>query len=333
MRRDSVNYALVGAFVLAMLALAVAALYLVTGRTGPVDRYQVVYERLAGLGPGTPVRYEGYPVGRVEAIEPERAGGGMRYRVTLSVREGWPIPADSVAEISASGLLAQLTIDIREGQAERLLEPGGTLAGRAGGDLAAVLSGVATDMNALARDSLAPLLRTLNAQLAHLGDDLEAHGPAIVKNTRSLVDKLNGNATRLERALSDANLARLERMLADAAAAAEQAAVAAENGVAISEEGRRVAARLAAFSRDLEATRSRADALLAALEGVVGENRADLAASVDDLRRVLHVAARHSERIAHHVEGTSRNMHELSRQLRQNPGLLLGTSPPRDPAP
>ena len=32
------------------------------------------------------------------------------------------------------------------------------------------------------------------------------------------------------------------------------------------------------------------------------------------------------------LEGAARNMYEFSRQIRQNPGLLLGGTPPEDAA-
>jgi phospholipid/cholesterol/gamma-HCH transport system substrate-binding protein len=37
--------------------------------------------------------------------------------------------------------------------------------------------------------------------------------------------------------------------------------------------------------------------------------------------------------INQNLEGAARNMFEFSRQIRQNPGLLLGGKPPTDEAP
>ena len=330
MKRDHVNYVLVGAFVLAMLSLAATGLFLVTGRTGPVDTYYVVYDHVTGLDRGTPVYFEGYQVGRVEAIEPRRTAQGMHYRVEISVREDWPVPADSVAQMTASGLLAQLSINIRQGEADALLEPGEVIAGQEGGDLFGVINTVAADMNELAQHSLRPLLNNLNTQVQRLAGELDTHAPAILGQTRGLLEKLDASAERLELLLGEPNTRKVQQVLDSSVVAAERASVAAAHAVEIGERGRLAAARLEAFSRDLDGTRVRVEALVAALQEVVADTRPELDASLEDLRRVLHVASSRAERIAYHMEGTSRNMHELSRQLRQNPGLLLGTSPPAD---
>jgi phospholipid/cholesterol/gamma-HCH transport system substrate-binding protein len=62
----------------------------------------------------------------------------------------------------------------------------------------------------------------------------------------------------------------------------------------------------------------------------VEDNREDLERSIRSLRHTLEEVAVQTEIILHDMEGTSRNMHEFSRQIRQNPGLLLGGKPPRE---
>ncbi|MEQ8195792.1 MAG: hypothetical protein RIB59_15015, partial [Rhodospirillales bacterium] len=55
--------------------------------------------------------------------------------------------------------------------------------------------------------------------------------------------------------------------------------------------------------------------------------------SITDLRYVIGSIAQHIEAFNQNMEATSRNMYEFSRQIRQNPGLLLGGVPPKDEAP
>jgi phospholipid/cholesterol/gamma-HCH transport system substrate-binding protein len=50
------------------------------------------------------------------------------------------------------------------------------------------------------------------------------------------------------------------------------------------------------------------------------------------MRHAVESIARHIDAINQNLEGASRNMYEFSRQLRQNPGLLLGGTPPKDEA-
>ena len=118
MKRDNVNYLLVGAFVAAMSVAFFVLMTAVTGRSGPTDEYHAYYDNVSGLTFGTGVFYEGYRVGQLESIEPEHTDQGMRYKVSFSVLSGWTIPADSVAEIAASGLISAVTIQIQEGVSE-----------------------------------------------------------------------------------------------------------------------------------------------------------------------------------------------------------------------
>src|SRR5512132_3637446 len=86
---------LVGVFVLAMLSALIAGIALLTGRGGPADRYFTVYNNVTDVRFGTPVLYEGYPVGRVEAVTPrpagledprrQRGGGGVAARALAGI--------------------------------------------------------------------------------------------------------------------------------------------------------------------------------------------------------------------------------------------------------
>ena len=86
----------------------------------------------------------------------------------------------------------------------------------------------------------------------------------------------------------------------------------------------------AAASRRLEKTLVDVEALVNTSSEVVNENRADLQRSIRYLSASLEVVSQHIETITYNLEGTSRNMNEFSRQIRENPGLLLGSTPPKD---
>ena len=129
MKRDNVNYLMVGTFVLVMLAAFFVFLFAITGSTGPSDRYIVYYENVSGVKFGTGVYYEGYRVGQVESLVPEAGETGMRYRLDLSIAAGWRIPEDSLARVASSGLISAISINIQEGKSATALKPGGTIAG------------------------------------------------------------------------------------------------------------------------------------------------------------------------------------------------------------
>ena len=64
MKSNKVNYVVVGVFVLAMLVGAIAAIALLSGRTGPTETYFTSYGDVSGIKFGTKVLYMGYPVGQ-----------------------------------------------------------------------------------------------------------------------------------------------------------------------------------------------------------------------------------------------------------------------------
>jgi phospholipid/cholesterol/gamma-HCH transport system substrate-binding protein len=93
------------------------------------------------------------------------------------------------------------------------------------------------------------------------------------------------------------------------------------------------------LARELQTTRANADKALVDLGSIteqmktlVGDNRLDLEQTVIDLRYVLESVSRHVDAINQNLEGASRNMYEFSRQIRNNPGVLIGGKPPPDAA-
>ncbi len=324
LKRDNVNYLLVGMFVLAMLGALLVGLYFITGRSGPTDPYYVTYPHVTGIKFGTPVYFEGYRVGQVEEVEPVAgATPGLHYQVELSVSRGWPIPRDSVARMTATGLLSALSINIIQGTSTHLLSPGEELRGEAGGDLFTVLHTVATDLNDLAQTSLRPLLHNIDVQLGRLAEEFDTHGPRLLSRSGELLERLHDSAGQLDALLSDGNRREVEAII-------ENARVASENARELSADGVLLVAELNRLATDVARTRSRVDGLLAELQGVVNDNRGNIEAALKDLRRTLDITARNVDQVTYYLKGTTRNMHEFSRQIRQNPGMLLGGKPPAE---
>jgi phospholipid/cholesterol/gamma-HCH transport system substrate-binding protein len=84
---------------------------------------------------------------------------------------------------------------------------------------------------------------------------------------------------------------------------------------------------VADLTSDLHSTRERLDKLLIGLNAISDENRPGLNASVSDLRFTLRVLSQRVDAITYNLEGTSRNLSEFSRTIRNNPSvLLLGTT-------
>lgn len=291
MRDDRRNYLLVGGFVLLMLAGLVVWIALLTGRTGATDSYFIQWSNVMGLSSGTQVLYEGYPLGIVEDIAPLREGGEQGFRVEVGVERGWRIPEDSVAEISAAGLLAAVVIDIRAGASQRALDPGSRIPSREAVNVFSVLASVADQFAELAETSLKPLL-----------DDLSEGAPEIVDNLSRFTAELRDVVGRIDALLGPTNRERIDRILANVDTSS---------------------AHLARISSDLRGTRAELDELLVSMNRLLDENREELDHTLEDLHHSLEEVARHAHAISANLEATTRNMNEFSEQIRRNPGVLV----------
>ena len=296
MKRDSINYVLVGVAVLVAFGLLLATLMTITGRGGASSDYHVYYDNVTGLSYGAPVFYEGFRIGQVSGIEPER-GEKTRYKVELAIRSDWPIPDDSVARLQSSGLLADTSVGIREGQSKIALEPGAEIAGVAGGDIFAAMNDLAGELTILARDRVRPLVDNLATRLDSISGTIDGNLPALVADTRELMQRLNRAAEGVNGLLDKPNQEAIAASLRDV---------------------RLVAA-------ELRNTQQRADTLLASLNDTVAENRPELRQTVLDLEQTVGAIAQRIDAITHHLESSSRNLDEFAREIRRNPNRLLFT--------
>ena len=84
---------------------------------------------------------------------------------------------------------------------------------------------------------------------------------------------------------------------------------------------------VADLTSDLHSTRKKLDRLFTELNAISEENRPGFRASVTDLRYTLKSLSQRVDAITYNLEGTSRNLSEFSRTIRNNPAVLLrGTS-------
>jgi len=146
---------------------------------------------VTGIKFGTQVVYEGYPIGQVEDVVPEPSESGMLFRVDFSVKEGWRIPEDSVAEIAAPSLLAAFTISINAGESTTALEPGGEVQGREAANMFAVVAELAGQFSELAESRIKPLLDTIGNAFGTATDVMDGDGRVLVKELRTLTCPLS----------------------------------------------------------------------------------------------------------------------------------------------
>ena len=329
MKNNKANYVIVGAFVILVIAGIVASVALLSGRTGATDDYYAVYDNVSGIEFGTRVLYEGYPIGQVEAVIPIQEDKRLRFRVDLSITENWKVPTDTTAEVASSGLLAAVTINLKAGQAEEILKPGAKITSAPSANVMAAVSNLARDISALAETDIKPLLANMNRTVGGFGDLLDAKGAALIEDVRLLI----GDLTEQTPEIVD-NIARFSKKLN--VSADRFAEVLNPDNVealdTIIDNMKLTSGNLAKLTVEFSKTRESLEALMGNVGSVISDNRLDVDRSIVDLRHTVETVSRHINAINQNLEGASRNMFEFSRQIRKNPGLLLGGTAPAEKA-
>lgn len=334
MKRDNINYLVVGTFVLIMLGAFFTFMYFVTGRTGPAEHYFARYKNVSGLKFGTGVFYEGYRVGQIEKIVPAAASTGMEYVLTLSIARDWKIPEDSVANIVSSGLISAVQIEISEGKSSKRIAPGGELASREQVNLFAVLGEVAGEFGALSEDGIMPVLKTLNDNINGVSKEIlnfrrDQLGPLVdtfnqrlnedlMDDAQALLAKLDNSAQQLEKILGSANQHQIEKFLTH-----------------IDD----VAVNLNALITRIEVTRTQMSNTLLSLNNLASQNDKKVASAIHHANLTMQQALEtlttvneHIATIMYNVDGSTRQLHEFSQAVRDNPARLIRGSESHDEA-
>ena len=333
MKRDNINYVMVGGFVLLMGVLLMVLIVAITGRGGPADTYYVVYNNVAGLKFGTGVFFEGFRIGQVEAITPQAEASGMRYKLKLSVQSNWEIPSDSLATVAASGLISAVTIDIHQGTATTSLKPGDTITGQGQTDLFSVLNQAAGDFRTLTQDGIMPVLKNLDTRITAVTDEI------LLFRRNDLTPLITMLHERLDKDVLGGAAVVLKHL--DESALGLQAMLGAENQNRVSgilTHVDDVAVNLNDLVSKVETTRAEANKLLVALDSLVLENRDKVSGSVSaaqvsmrELQVALKTVNEHLGQILSNLEGGTRNMNEFARAIRSNPARLLRNSETAEP--
>lgn len=304
MKQDHINYFAVGLFVLISLMALMVVLYRITGRSTDVDEYFVELNNVSGVRTGSPVTYAGFEIGQLAEIKPVRAQGKTRYRLQLLVKTGWTIPQDSTATIVTPGLLAEKQVDISEGKSDTFLQPGALITGVEAADMFQLVNQMSAQFQQLSDQGLKPLFDTLN-------NEITKTVPELTRQTSQLLRQLNASADRLLVLMETADDKRVNTIVTNT-----------EN----------MSRNLLQVSDRLSAAAAQVDQLMHSAAAMMNENNKDLRQAVLDLRTSMDVVAENINSIVYHIDTTARNMNEFSRQVRDNPGVILNSKPPKDAA-
>ena len=303
MKRETINYTLVGVVVLAAIVLLLFSLYIITGKGGPSTTYLVRYDNVTGLTYGAPVFYEGYRIGQVGEIRPQRKPGTKtEYIVELGVRRDWPIPADSVARLASSGLLADVSIAIREGRSPAALKAGAEIKGEEAADIFSAMNELAGEVTVLTRERITPLIETLSTRVDSITTSIDTQTPLLLEEASALLAKLNTAATSVNDVLSPENKGNIDQTLQ----------------------------HIRDVTADLKGTQEQLDKVLANVDAIAAENRPTIREAILNVSQITSSLARRIDAIANNLESSSRNFNEFTREIRKSPNRLLFTPPADD---
>ena len=125
----------------------------------------------------------------------------------------------------------------------------------------------------------------------------------------TLLDKLNIGAEQLNAVLTSKNLAYIDNILSNSS---------------------QLTGKLVDLSERFDKATAELNKMLKNANMVITDNQQDIRSSVFALRSSLEVVSSNIRSIVYKMETTSRNMNEFNREIRENPGLLLGGKPPAD---
>lgn len=306
MKRDNINYTLVGTFVLVSMVLLIYALARLSGHTEKRDLYFAIFPNVAGISDGSPVTYDGYQVGHVQSVEPISLEGRVNYRVQLMFKQDWKIPVDSTASIGSSGLLSGQLIDVAQGKSKEFLKPGQQVKALDNPQLIAALGGLAGDLRTIAKDDMRPALQNLNRQVDSLGGMLERKGGMTLDQANAALARLNTVAENLAQILNTENRQHMNNILKSG----DQTAV--NLGQLLNTENRQYVTSI--LKNSDQATEK------------VNQSMTDFKQTEAEINNAL----RQTRTILSNLERASRHMNELSRQLRESPSAIFSSPAPAD---
>ncbi len=282
MKNDARNYVIVGIFVISMTIALILWIALMSGRSGATESYPLVFRNLMQLKTGAQVLYEGYPIGFVEKVRPEKREGVMMFLVDASIQEGWPIPVDSEATI-ATGIFEAPVIEISGGESNELIPAGSEIPARE-----------ATDIFSIANEA--------SDKLAAILDDVGEAAPQLLENITVVSDDLRTAMTQINALIDKENVGRVDSILSNI-------------------EGATV--DMNRLLADVRKAGSNVNSLVNHLDALLDEESGDLSQTIDDLRHVAASLSADIESITANLESATRNANEFSKQIRENPGVLL----------
>jgi phospholipid/cholesterol/gamma-HCH transport system substrate-binding protein len=326
----------VGFFVILGMALAIFILVLAArGQKWFAERspYRVVFQKVQGIKPGTPVTISGMEVGRVKNLHlTPQAQVELTLEVLQSHRQF--IRQDSRATI-ASELLGGKSIEILPGTAgQPLLKEGGTIPSIEPKELTDLLKGIDVKAPLKKLDEALENAKSITARL----NDPRGELFTLLRNVEFLSAQLKNGQGSVGAILQDqkmhgeitATLAALRRSAANAEEATRNAAQLSRQLPEIVEDVRRTTAEFPALMRDVK--KAAADA--PAITGNAREITQDVKTLAKDAKVVMGSVKKAAPEIPDFVSSTHETVDDADKLILglQHHWLLRGSMPkPQSP--
>ncbi len=302
MERDA-RYAAVAAFALAAIAAAFAFVwwYSDTGERRSYVRYEIYFEgSVSGLSQGSPVRYLGVDVGRVQNLVVDRRDPG-RVKVIAEIDSETPLSGATRARLGLLGLTGLLYIDLQ-------LDP------------------EADPTRELVAGQRHPVIQSSKG-------DIEA----FLERLPDLVGSAGAVMARIEALLADENVAAVGESLRNVREASAGLPELTRNAAALAADLRNTAAEATALTQRLNAVAAGSQAGLEGTLKSVQVTADKLARTAESLERIVvgneaalagvaGPGAVELQQLVLDVRDTSAEVRALARALREKPSSLLRES-------
>jgi phospholipid/cholesterol/gamma-HCH transport system substrate-binding protein len=201
-------------------------------------------------------------------------------------------------------------------------------------DVFAVVSGVAGQLGDLMDSNIKPLLDNVNSA---------------VTNIKPLLDNVNKAVGTINDIIEKDASSLFEDVRKVINELAEVVALMAKRVPVIADNIESFSSKLIVTADELQKlmtpeTRGKIEAVIANLNEasksintmaedigkLVASETGDIKKTISETRYIVESVSRHIDSINQNMEGAARNMYEFTRQIRANPGLLLGSTSPED---
>lgn len=305
MKRQVSNYFWVGIFTLTISVLTLWLMVKMAGKEADAVEYSSYYQNVTGLGYGTPVYFEGYRIGQVESIMPEYKETRLDFKVSYSVLQEWKIPTDSVAQINSAGLLADMSINIKGGEAQEHFKPNAIIPGAPPADLFAQLEGVSNNITSITEEQVKPMLEMLHERLDSITAKVDEGLPEIMDNINTSTVEMNRLMKSAGEVLSNENIQNIDAFIAN----------------------------LADVSHAMQLSIKTLDEGLNNINGLVNDARSLITSDDSDMAEILKTASKSMmalsnklDSITNEIESASMNLNEATNIIRKNPSTLIFSS-------